>query len=540
MDTDTEVAKEDKKQSIIDAYAELYELNQTTPTMSELCEIGYTKDSIKHHFSSMTNLDEIAREQHPEKFFDVDISSLLSQETFTKLRDTTLNYKKFVITTAVTGCAVHDGFYASLKAFCKVNDAALLILVASDPAHNKPNNHGGYGTIDRKLAGECVVVEDTHLNTNFFISTIKLSAKQINPTTGLGDIGQREGSFVFASPKQSMTLESTSNEKLPHVMLTTGAITMPDYRTDMYMSERQAYIADRHHIMGGVVVSILDDEKYTYTQIQMLNNEGSFVHLGKRYHPNGKVTNETPEALVCGDWHTGSTDPQVRTATEEMLQELKPKCVVLHDVFDGASVNHHNENKELMQAVRFMHGAPSLEKEIVGLKDELAWFSRLAKKVVIVKSNHDEFLGKHYLQFAKYAQDPQNHYFSLDLAKAMMDGLDPLKFAVEKVGLKAKNIRWLQRDEDFKIAGIQLGAHGDIGPSGSKGTLKGMRKAYGLSVTGHIHSPGIWHGAYAVGTSSLLRLDYNRGPGSWMQTHCLVYADGSRQLLNIIKGEWRF
>ena len=533
-----ELEAEDKKLGIVEDYAALFEKLNRSPKMTELVELGHTKDSIKHHFSSLTKLEEVAREEHPDKFFDVEIADLLEEGDLSdKLHKVVKQYKKFVITTAVTGCAAHEGFHASLKSFCKQNKAALLVLVASDPAHN--HSKGGYGTIDMALAKECMVVEDTHLNSNFFISTIKLSAKQINPTTGLSDIGQREGSFVFASPKQSMMLESTSNEKLPHVMMTTGAVTVPNYVTEMYMSERTAYIADKHHVMGAIYVNIFDDELYGYTQIQMLNEEGSFVHFGKRYHPNGKVTNEAPEVMVLGDWHSGETDPLVRQATEEMLGFFKPKKVAIHDGFNGKSVNHHEEHNTIAQAMNFMNGVPSLEQEIVGYRDDLDWFSKQVSEVVVVKSNHDEFLSNDYLRYAKYAQDPQNHYFSLDLAKAMMEKKDPIQFAVEKVGLKAKNIRWLQRDEDWKVAGIQLGAHGDKGPAGTRGNLKNMRKSYGLSVTGHSHCPGIWHGAFAVGTSSLLKLGYNQGPSNWMQTHCLVYEDGSRQLVNMIKGTWK-
>lgn len=538
--TKDETENEDKKQGIVLDFAELFEQLNRAPKMDELCARGHTKDSIKHHFSSLGKLEEVAREEHPNKFFDVEIADLIEDGDLSdKLHKVVKQYKKFVITTAVTGCAAHTGFHASLKSFCKQNKAALLVLVASDPAHNKAHNKGGYGTIDQNLAYECMVIEDTHLNSNFFISTIKLSAKQINPTTGLSDIGQREGSFVFASPKQSMTLESTSNEKLPHVMMTTGAVTVPNYVTEMYMSERTAYIADKHHVMGAIYVNIFDDETYGYTQIQMLNEEGSFVHFGKRYHPNGKVTNEAPEVLVCGDWHSGETDPMVRECTQEMLAFFKPKKVGLHDTFNGKSINHHEENNMIIKAQHFMHGVPSLEQEMVGLRDDLDWFSKQVDEVVVIKSNHDEFLSKDYLRYAKYARDPQNHYFSLDLAKAMMEGKDPVKFGVEKVGLKAKNIRWLQRDGDFKVAGIQLGAHGDIGPAGTRGNIKNMRKSYGMSVTGHSHCPGIWHGAFAVGTSSFLKLGYNQGPSNWMQTHCLVYADGSRQLVNMIKGVWR-
>jgi hypothetical protein len=320
--------------------------------------------------------------------------------------------------------------------------------------------------------------------------------------------------------------------------MTTGAVTSPNYTTDLYMSERTAYIASADHVMGAIIVEIVDDNAYHFRQIQA-SEDGSFVDLGQRYSMMS-VKTESPEAIVLGDWHSGSTDPLVQKASEEMFKLLKPKKIVGHDMFDGLSINHHEEHYKLNKARRFMKNMPSLEQELTKLRTDIDWLSSFADELVIVKSNHDEFLSKHYLQKAKYADDPQNHYFSLDLAKAMIEGSDPLKFAVEKLGLKNKTkVRWLERDEDFKVADVQLGAHGDKGPNGSRGSLANMRRAYSNSVTGHSHTPGILNGAFSVGTSSLLKLSYNEGPSSWLQTHCIVYKDGTRQLINMIDGKWK-
>jgi hypothetical protein len=57
-------------------------------------------------------------------------------------------------------------------------------------------------------------------------------------------------------------------------------------------------------------------------------------------------------------------------------------------------------------------------------------------------------------------------------------------------------------------------------------------------VTGHGHSPAIEHGHYRVGTSTYLKLDYTEGPSSWLNTHCIIYANGKRSLLNIVFGKW--
>jgi hypothetical protein len=58
-------------------------------------------------------------------------------------------------------------------------------------------------------------------------------------------------------------------------------------------------------------------------------------------------------------------------------------------------------------------------------------------------------------------------------------------------------------------------------------------------VIGHSHQPGIDEGAYQVGTSTGLRLEYNQGPSAWLNAHCVVYASGKRSLLFVIDGEWR-
>ena len=59
----------------------------------------------------------------------------------------------------------------------------------------------------------------------------------------------------------------------------------------------------------------------------------------------------------------------------------------------------------------------------------------MADEIVIVKSNHDEFLER-YLREAKYANDPQNHRLSLDLAIALYEDYDPLRRGCELFGLK--------------------------------------------------------------------------------------------------------
>jgi len=171
-------------------------------------------------------------------------------------------------------------------------------------------------------------------------------------------------------------------------------------------------------------------------------------------------------------------------------------------------------------------------KDLAGLTDE----------VVVVKSNHDQFLER-YLQEGKYVNDPQNHRLSLTLALQFLDRNDPLKFAINNICLKndivTTKVKWLAIDDDYRVEGIQCGAHGHLGANGAKGSIEAMESAYGNSVSGHSHTPQILRGAWCVGTSSLLKLEYNRGASSWLHSSCLIYPGGSRQLINCIDGRWK-
>jgi hypothetical protein len=100
-------------------------------------------------------------------------------------------------------------------------------------------------------------------------------------------------------------------------------------------------------------------------------------------------------------------------------------------------------------------------------------------------------------------------------------------------------VEFLIRNVSHKIKDIEVGLHGDKGQNGSRGSRKQLSSLPSKTIIGHSHSPGIEKGCYQVGTSSYLKLEYNSGPSSWLQTHCIIYKNGKRQLINIIKGKWK-
>ena len=544
-------AREKKKEEILSIYLKYVRKNGSRPKVFDMASMGVSKDVISRAFGSMSNLDDVARGQDPDAFSDVYISSLFSPAVLGELDDTIKSYSRFIITTAVTGCKVHDKSFKSTKVFCEANDAALMVLVSSDPTHNMDKGDTNepvgkrFGTIDKVLKDEIIILKDVAINDNLRIDTLKTSAKMIDPSTGVGRFGQRNGSLIIASPKQRQKVVPVSNFKLPHVIMTTGAITLPDYTTGNYMSERLAKIAEHDHQLGAIIVEVEDKDIFHFRQVQFDEN-GCFYDIagGKatKYTPDGIEEDCKAAALVLGDLHSGETDPAVMESWKDVAEIVKPDYVVVHDGFNGMSINHHEENDYLLKAQRAMNNELSLEDELKVFAEMLETLNPMARKsVVVVKSNHDDFLER-YLRSGKYVEDPQNHYISLKLAQALLEGVDPLQYAVESlIGFdEDMKIRWLARAEDFKIARIQLGAHGDKGPNGSKGNLASMEASYGQCITGHSHTAEILRGAWSVGTSSFLKLSYNKDcPSSWMNTSCILWPNGQRQLINSIAGSYR-
>jgi len=523
-----------KKLKIIESYLAFLEKHGTTPTRADLAELGASRDGVRGHFGSMLGLKKAARKARPKSFEHLIDDSIFSRAAIKHQKEVTKQCGRFVITTAVVGCRAFKPFLDSIKNYCKKNDAQLLILSAADPM-----SVNGW-TLDSHLGKEHIVLSDLALNSNVFISTIKLSAKHVDPTTGLDRIGQRSGSFIYGSPKQRLKFVATGNEKAPHAIMTTGAITLPSYVTENYNSDRTAYIANHDHIMGAVVVEIEDDTFFHFRQIQA-DTKGGFVDLDK-YYLKDVIKTVRAEAFSLGDWHSGETESTAKSAWKEICSVIKPKCLILHDVFNGLSINHHEKDNLISLAKRQEKGLLNLELEIRQLVKDLDELSQWpgVEQVVISKSNHDVFLDR-WLQSGDYHKDKVNMKLGSLLAHKMICGSNPLQFAVEYYGLKNKDkVRWLDQDEPFRVAGVELGVHGDIGSNGKRNPgMLGLEKAYGRSTTAHAHTPEILRQAYRVGTSSILRPDFVKGASSWVHCSSPTYSNGSRTLLNSFGGKWR-
>lgn len=368
------------------------------------------------------------------------------------------------------------------------------------------------------------------LNDNLKLYDTRILASQINPLTGFNKKLHRDYSYILPSPKiRYVSIPNTS--VYPRFLATTGALTYGNYKQHIAQGRK----ADLEHQFGFAFVQIKNNRIFNYHPIEALKN-GNFNYNREYYH-TGKVLDEQPEALVLGDYHNGDTCPKVRKVTIKMIEDLKPKRVFFHDLFNGHSINHHERHNNLSKARMWRDKIHVLQEEVEQCLKELNYFANRFPDVqfFIVESNHDIFLSK-YIGQENFLEDGQNSVFACKLFYTVSDNRkEPiLKTAMELVGKLSSNVRFLNEDEEYRVSGVGLDVHGHRGPSGSRGTPMSFSNNNLKLITGHTHSPAINANGLTVGTSTHLKLNYTKGPSSWLNAHALLYKSGKYTLITLI------
>lgn len=534
-----EIKAEVMEVRLLEAFSTLVVQRKYVPIQAEFSSAtGFSGEQIKRYYQSFADLEALARKKYPKIFKNIIDETKFSDEAFKELREDIAKHQRFVITTAVTGCDPHEDGLAALENYCKRNKAKLLILPCSDPAKSKDRKYNF--SLSHKLPAEAVVFRDLSLNSNLFLSTIKLTAKQINPLTGLKRLSNR-GSCILASPKQMLEHVASSNKKaLPRAIMTTGAITKSDYRTEMYMSERTAYLADDDHKLGAIIVEVKDAKSFFYRRVQIDPKSGSFCDINKKYFADGRVEKIQAELVQQPDWHVLSTDPKFKSAAKEVVHAVRPKYMTLEDFLDGVTINPHEKHDIISRALKALKGELSLAKELQACSKELDDLASWPVEELVMKyGNHEDFLLR-WLKAGEYADDPVNHYEGVCLAKATLEGKMPFEHAMrERYPVKRQDkIKFLGVNDSFKVNGIENGVHGHLGSGGKRNPGMIGLEAYGPVNAGHNHSGAILRDVVRVGTATHLQLSYNDGASSWTQTLNVQHYDGARQLITVINGEW--
>jgi hypothetical protein len=516
----------------LERYAEIVKDGIRLPSLSDLKEYNISSKSLCFHFGNLENLRKEAKHKYPHLFAGcIEESEYSSDEYQKNILKRISKYNKFIITSAVNGHDLDIEAYKSLKTLAKSQKALLLIIPCEDRTIIKAKYKGWF--FDPILKDEIFVFNETPINDNILISSIRVNVNQVDPHTGIGRLTHKQGSFIFGSPKQNLQFFPTSNKDFPRASMSTGVITKPKYQA----SNRRQYLSNKDHTVGAIFLQKDGKNLYHFTQLQSDSN-GNIAHLGRLYTPKGSKP-YAPEAFVMGDLHAGHHDETALKCWLDVIKETKVKKVFLHDIFDGTSVSHHTENDLVIRVLNAERGLDSLLSELKITAGILNKMIDRKLKLFVVQSNHDDFLHR-YIKRRGFMYDTKNYKIASELALDYLNGKDPLVSGLKKYGKLKKGVTFFTKDDDYLISDIQLAAHGDLGANGKRNPSKaGIESAYGDAVVGHSHTAGILRGVWQVGTTSLLKLEYNKGSSSWTHTSCLVYPSGQRQLINSINGKYK-
>lgn len=428
---------------------------------------------------------------------------------------------KYIITNIQYNAGVNKNLMKNILRFAKEHEVDSLLTFVQNGSYKDED------VIDDKVfdAG-FELVESMTLNKNLRLKDMKILAQQINPMTGMATKLSREYTHIMPSAKIRYISVANTSDK-PRALLTTGNLTKPNYK----LQTAQGRKAESQHQYGFVFVEIVNNRVFTTYQVEATKN-GDFYYMDERYC-KGKKTKEQPEAIVLGDLHWGDTNPKAYKHSLAVIEELNPKRVVLHDIFNGHSINPHEEGSLISSLQNLQRKRDSLDKELRNLFREVHNLSERFPdtEFLIPESNHDIFLQR-YIDGKLFVDDPQNFMHVIKMIPEILEQKKPtLQIGLELFGELPENFDFLREDEEFRVRGVGIGQHGHRGVNGSRGSSASYDRFNLKLITGHEHSPKLFANGMTVGTMTHLKLDYTKGPSSWMHANGILYTDGKYGLM---------
>lgn len=444
--------------------------------------------------------------------------------------------KRFIITWAQNDTPVHEPFFSNIERYAKYINASIHVIAGRYKNPTSVFTDKQYETWAPRVEPFLDANRHEVHKYMWIMSDIKIQPTAVNPMTGLqGMTGAN--SCIFGSPKVQLEMIPVLEGNVPKMMLTTGSCTVNNY-TDSKAGKKGEF----HHTLGFAIVEIKDDEAFFVRQVTA-TDDGNFsdLYFQTTYDLETQTSQVTRldsiSACILGDLHYGQHDERVIKGTLSLFEKLQPENVILHDVFDGLSINHHEMSDPFIQFQREIDGSNSLKAEIDAMLNGLESFNDY--NVTVVRSNHDDFLDR-WLKNTDWrkAATLRNSIEYMEFSALLLKGLAPQGIIPYLIKQKFPTFNTLGRSDSFVVNDWELGLHGDVGSNGSRGSLLQFRTLNRKLVVGHYHSPGRKDGALSVGTSTKLRVNYNVGPSSWLQSHVIIHNDGKAQHINFIQGDF--
>lgn len=428
---------------------------------------------------------------------------------------------KYIVTNIQFNGLVNTNFLNNILCFAKHHKVDNLLTFLQNG-----RNHQEDIVDERVFQAGFSLVESQKINDNLQLKDMKILAQQINPMTGMTTKLSRDYSYIMPSAKiRYLSVANTS--KHPRAFMTTGNLTRPNYK----MHTAQGRKASEQHQFGFVFVEVKNGRKFSTYQIEATKG-GDFHYMGERY-VGGKRILVQPESLTLGDIHWGDTNPFAYKRSLKMIEDLKPKRVVLHDLFNGHSINPHEKGSLLSSLHNLQDKRDSLNNELTQIYKEIWRLSKMFPKVqfLVSESNHDIFLQR-YIDSKEFIDHPRNFLPIVQMIPEMLEGKKPtLQIGLELSGEIPSNFTFLKEDEEYRVRGVEIGTHGHRGLNGARGSSASFDRFNLRMISAHEHSPKLYANGMTVGTLTHLKLPYTKGPGGWMHANGILYRDGKYGLI---------
>lgn len=507
----------------------------TLTLASGITKQRYKCKSCNEHYSFETTGEfEPEEPNEPSDFLYERSEEWLEKNVYSK--------KRLIITSAQNNTAIDTDFLAAIKTYQKTNDSGLLVIPIKYKTVNSQDDESTDAYDEMVTNYLCENTLTFPLYNVKVYAGLRIQATAENPLSGLDPLSKGWTVIVGHAQVQLKTLPNM-DKRIADILTTTGAITEKNY-SKTKLGEK----ANFNHSLSALVIEF-DKTNYHLRHLNYDPQTKSFWDLESQYCADGSIYQSPIEALVTGDEHVIFRDPNVEHCTygkdDSMVSLMKPKYIVRHDVLDSFSVSHHHQKNIFTQYAKWQSGMNSIEDE---LRQTVQYINETTPNdsiSLIVQSNHNEHLLR-WLNEIDIRSEPWNAKLYHGLMYQMLEKTsmgpsgtvhpDPFEL-VARPYLK-ENVMFGDRS-GMKIMGIQIGAHGDRGINGARGSALGFSKIPDKMIVGHSHSPAIQKGCYVVGTSSKLALEYNNGASTWHHAHVIIHPNGKRQMVFINSDGWR-
>lgn len=454
--------------------------------------------------------------------------------------------KRYVLTSAQNNTHVHEAVWLNVVAMARHYDAELMV---GSFSYDK----GAYGRKSVKRNTASVADKDAlwydplvvvHLVDEPVVLAPGLTwcgEMNILPTSTnpLGDLESYNGrsSNIIPHAKFAMSSVAGLGEEATKFNYSTGTVTQRNY-----IQKKAGLKAERFHGYGALLVEVLPDGDWFVRQLQA-TEAGTIRDLDLKAD-KGAVTAGNPiAALTPGDVHVRVLDPIVKEliwGEGGMVDVLRPRVQLLHDVIDFRSRNHHEIKDPLAAYHKWRDGEDGVDDEVAEVAEFLRFASRPWLDSVVVPSNHHEAMLR-WLKEADWQKDPKNAVFYHKAWTALLSGVaDVFEWAVEQHCDPASlGVRFLADDSTLVIAGTEVAQHGHRGLNGARGNHRSSVKLGRPTTQGHEHAAGIYLASWVSGTCTIFRVGYNKGASSWSQSLVIQYPEGTRSMVTLWKGRWR-